>query len=92
MRNFAYRLDPHAGHQPWSRPIHGIGDPSNDPRRAVVRRGESFAGLPRLRTAAVTAALRLANDDAFKGKTIVVILPDAGERYLSTVLFAGIGV
>ena len=25
------------------------------------------------------------------GKTIVVILPDAGERYLSTILFEGIG-
>lgn len=42
--------------------------------------------------AAVAAAVRLANDDAFAGKTIVVILPDAGERYLSTVLFEGIGV
>ncbi len=42
--------------------------------------------------AAVAAAVRLANDEAFAGKTIVVILPDAGERYLSTVLFEGIGV
>lgn len=37
--------------------------------------------------AAVAAALRLAREDAFAGKTIVVILPDSGERYLSTVLF-----
>lgn len=37
--------------------------------------------------AAVAAASRLANESAFAGKTIVVILPDAGERYLSTVLF-----
>lgn len=37
--------------------------------------------------AATVAALRLAREDAFAGKTIVVILPDSGERYLSTVLF-----
>jgi len=42
--------------------------------------------------AAMAAAVRLAHEDEFKGKTIVVILPDAGERYLSTVLFEGIGV
>lgn len=40
--------------------------------------------------AAVAAALRLAHEAEFTGKTIVVILPDAGERYLSTVLFEGI--
>jgi len=39
--------------------------------------------------AAMAAAMRLANQAEFAGKTIVVILPDAGERYLSTVLFAG---
>jgi cysteine synthase len=38
--------------------------------------------------AAATVALRLARDGAFAGKTIVTILPDSGERYLSTVLFA----
>jgi cysteine synthase A len=37
--------------------------------------------------AAVAAALRLANDSAFAGKTIVVVLPDGAERYLSTPLF-----
>jgi cysteine synthase A len=41
--------------------------------------------------AATAAALRLAREKEFAGKTIVVILPDAGERYLSTVLFEGIG-
>jgi cysteine synthase A len=40
--------------------------------------------------AAVAAAARLARQPEFKGKTIVVILPDSGERYLSSVLFEGI--
>jgi cysteine synthase len=40
--------------------------------------------------AAAAAAVRLANQEEFEGRNIVVILPDAGERYLSTVLFEGI--
>ena len=40
--------------------------------------------------AAVTAAVRLGQLDEFAGKTIVVILPDGAERYLSTALFEGI--
>jgi cysteine synthase A len=40
--------------------------------------------------AAMTAALRLAREPAHAGKTIVVILPDAGERYLSGALFEGL--
>jgi len=39
--------------------------------------------------AAMTAALRIANDPARKGQTVVVVLPDAGERYLSGPLFEG---
>ncbi len=38
--------------------------------------------------AAVAVAARLSLDPQFEGKTFVVILPDAGERYLSTILFA----
>ena len=38
--------------------------------------------------AALFAALELASESVFAGKRIVVILPDTGERYLSTWLFA----
>jgi cysteine synthase A len=41
--------------------------------------------------AAMAAAIRLAGRKEFAGKTIVVILPDAAERYMSTALFEGIG-
>jgi cysteine synthase A len=40
--------------------------------------------------AAMVAAVRLAREPGSKGKTIVVILPDAGERYLSGALFEGL--
>ena len=38
--------------------------------------------------AAVFAALQLARQPEYAGKNIVVLLPDTGERYLSTVLYA----
>ena len=40
--------------------------------------------------AATAVAVRLAALPEFAGKTIVVILPDAGERYLSSVLYEGL--
>ena len=39
--------------------------------------------------AAAAVAVRLAKQPQFEGKTIVVILPDSGERYLSSILFEG---
>lgn len=40
--------------------------------------------------AATVAALRVARAPEMEGKTIVVVLPDSGERYLSTALYEGL--
>ena len=40
--------------------------------------------------AAAAVAIRLAQEPAMKDKTIVVVLPDSGERYLTTALFEGL--
>ena len=39
--------------------------------------------------AALWAAVQLAKRAENKGKTIVTLLPDAGDRYLSTAMFVG---
>ena len=39
--------------------------------------------------AAAAVALKIAQEPAMKGKNIVVILPDSGERYLTSVLYEG---
>jgi len=41
--------------------------------------------------AAAAVAVRLAKQKEFAGKTIITVLPDSGERYISTALFEGIG-
>lgn len=56
--------------------------------RKLMEREGILAGISS--GAAVIAAERLAKEDKFKGKNIVVILPSSGERYLSTALFADI--
>jgi cysteine synthase A len=40
--------------------------------------------------AAIAVSLRLARLEEFEGKTIVTVLPDSGERYLSGPLFEGL--
>lgn len=57
--------------------------------RRLAREEGILAGISS--GAAAAAAARLAELPEFEGKTIVVILPDAGERYLSSALYEGIG-
>lgn len=56
--------------------------------RRLSREEGIFSGVSS--GAAIAIALRLARSDEFKGKTIVAVLPDAGERYLTGPLFEGL--
>ena len=64
-------------------------DEAIDMARRLAREEGLLSGISS--GAATVVGVRLARLEEFAGKTLVVILPDAGERYLSTVLFEGIG-
>lgn len=59
-----------------------------DYARRLAREEGILAGISG--GAAVAAAVRWAQKPESEGKIIVVILPDSGERYLSSVLFEGV--
>jgi len=63
-------------------------DASIEYARRLAREEGILAGISC--GAATAVAARLAELPEFAGKTIVVILPDSGERYLSSVLYEGI--
>ena len=65
---------------------------SNDESFEMARKAARVEGIPGgiSSGAALSAAFRLASEDASAGKTIVAIIPSFAERYVSTALFEGL--
>ena len=65
---------------------------SNEESMKTARRLAILEGIPAgiSSGAALACAMRVAQRDDMKGRTVVTVLPDSAERYLSTVLFDGI--
>ncbi|WP_119304310.1 cysteine synthase A [Dongia deserti] len=66
---------------------------SNEEAIDTARRLALLDGIPAgiSSGAALACALRIAKREDMKGRTVVTVLPDCAERYLSTVLFDGYG-
>lgn len=66
---------------------------SNQEAIETARRLALLDGIPAgiSSGAALACAVRVASRDAMKGRTVVTVLPDCAERYLSTALFEGYG-
>lgn len=73
--------------------IDGIVKVSNDDAIAMARRVARTEGVPVgiSSGAALKAGLEVAKRSDMLGKTIVVIIPSFAERYVSTLLFDGLG-
>ena len=69
-------------------PGRGAGDPGPTLARRLAREEGILSGISC--GAAVAVASRIAHRPENPGKTLVVILPDSGERYLSSILFEGL--
>jgi cysteine synthase A len=66
---------------------------SNEEAIETARKLATMEGIPAgiSSGAALACAVRVARRDEMKGLTVVTVLPDSAERYISTALFEGIG-
>lgn len=66
---------------------------SNDEAIETSRKLAVLEGIPAgiSSGAALACALRVAQREEMKGRTVVTVLPDSAERYISTVLFDAVG-